>query len=335
MSSRQPPRSSRLRRALGAAALGLLGLASGAHAQEKFTFMTNWYAQAEHGGFYQALATGLYKKHGLDVSIRMGGPQMNILQIMAAGQTDCIMGATDTQMMVSRNNGLPIVTVAAIFQKDPQVLIAHEHVKSFEDMKDKTILIAPTAMRGYWSWLKGKYGFTDSQVRPYTYNIQPFVADKNIVQMGYLSSEPFAIEKQGVKTSVFLTADHGYPPYANTISCMEKTLAEREKTVAAFVRATVEGYKSYLADPAPGNALIKKENPKMTDEQLAYGIGKLKEMGIITGGDAGRLGIGIMTRERLEQTHKFLAGIDLIDPAKVKLDQAYRFDLIRDVKVLP
>jgi NitT/TauT family transport system substrate-binding protein len=335
MSPRHLPRLSRLRRALGATALGLLGLASGAHAQEKFTFMTNWYAQAEHGGFYQALATGLYQKHGLDVSIRMGGPQVNILQIMAAGQTDCIMGATDTQMMVSRNNGLPIVTVAAIFQKDPQVLIAHEQVKSFEDMKDKTILIAPTAMRGYWSWLKGKYGFTDAQVRPYTYNIQPFVADKNIVQMGYLSSEPFAIQKQGIKANTFLLADHGYPPYANTISCIDKTVKERRQAVAAFVRASVEGWKSYLADPTAGNALIKKDNPKMTDEQLAYGVGKLKEMGIITSGDAAKQGIGVITRERLQKTHAFLVENELIDANKVKLDQAYDFELIRDIKVLP
>mgnify|MGYP006191750613 CR=1 FL=1 len=325
----------RLRRALGATALGLLGLAASAQAQEKFTFMTNWYAQAEHGGFYQALATGLYKKHGLDVSLRMGGPQVNILQIMGAGQTDCIMGATDTQMMVARNNGLPIVTVAAVFQKDPQVLIAHEQVKSFEDMKDKTILIAPTAMRGMWSWLKGKYGYTDAQARPYTYNIQPFVADKNIVQMGFLSSEPFAIQKAGVKANTFLLADQGYPPYANLISCMDKTLKEREKTVAAFVKATVEGYKSYLADPAPANALIKKDNPNMTDEQLNYGITKLKEMGIITGNDAAKLGIGIITRERLEKTHAFLVANQMIDPAKVNLDQAYRLDFIKDVKVLP
>ena len=324
----------RLCRAIGAAALGALSLTA-VQAQEKLTFMTNWYAQAEHGGYYQAQAEGIYKKYGLDVAIKMGGPQVNILQIMGAGQTDCIMGATDTQMMVARNNGLPIVTVAAFFQKDPQVLIAHEDVKSFEDMKTKTILIAPTAMRGYWSWLKGKYGFTDAQVRPYTYNIQPFVADKNIVQMGYLSSEPLAIQKQGVKANTFLLADHGYPPYANTFSCMAKTVKDREKTIAAFVKATAEGYKSYLANPAPGNALIKKDNPNMTDEQLNYGVGKLKEMGIITSGDAAKQGIGIITRERLLKTHAFLVDAGLIDPAKVNLDQAYRFDLVRDAKVLP
>ena len=154
--------------------------------------MTNWYAQAEHGGFYQAVATGIYKKYGLDVTIKMGGPQVNILQLMAAGQADCIMGSSDLQMMIARSGGLPVVTLASVFQKDPQVLIAHEDVKSFEDMKSKTILIAPTARQGYWAWLKGKYGFTDAQTRPYTFNIQPFVADANAVQQGYLTSEPYA-----------------------------------------------------------------------------------------------------------------------------------------------
>ena len=143
---------------LGAAALLAVGAVGTmqAHAQEKFTYMTNWYAQAEHGGFYQAVATGLYKKYGLDVTIKMGGPQVNIVQMMAAGQAECVMGSSDLQMIQMREGGVPVVNVAAVFQKDPQVLIAHEDVKKFEDLKGKTILIASSAQRGYWPWLKAK-----------------------------------------------------------------------------------------------------------------------------------------------------------------------------------
>ncbi|WP_291020850.1 ABC transporter substrate-binding protein [Hydrogenophaga sp.] len=319
-----------------ALAVSVLGLAaSGAHAQEKFTYMTNWYAQAEHGGFYQAVATGIYKKHGLDVTIRMGGPQVNILQIMGAGQADCIMGSSDLQMMIARSGGLPVTTVAAVFQKDPQVLIAHEDVKSFEDMKGKTILISPTATRGYWAWLKGKYGFTDAQTRPYTFNIQPFVADKNVVQQGYLTSEPFAIQKAGVKANTFLFADHGYPSYAATISCMDKTVKERRAAVAAFVRGTMEGWKSYFADPAPANALIKKDNPNMTDEQLTYSVAKLKEMGIVVSGGAATNGIGSIDEARIRQSYDFLVSNQLIDPAKVNTAQAYDISIIQSIKVLP
>lgn len=322
---------------LGAAALLAVG-ADGtmqAHAQEKFTYMTNWYAQAEHGGFYQAVATGLYKKYGLDVTIKMGGPQVNIVQMMAAGQAECVMGSSDLQMIQMREGGVPVTTVAAVFQKDPQVLIAHDDVKKFEDLKGKTILIASSAQRGYWPWLKAKYGFNDAQTRPYTFNIQPFVADKNTAQQGYLTSEPFAIAKAGVKANTLMFSDQGYPAYATTVSCMDKTVKERGTAVASFVKATMEGWKSYLADPAPANALIKKDNPNMTDEQLAYSVAKLKEMGMVTGGDAASMGIGVMTDARAKASYDFLVEAKLIDPAKVKLADTYSTAFVKDLKVLP
>jgi NitT/TauT family transport system substrate-binding protein len=321
-------------RGMGAALLALGAIAS-AHADEKFIYMTNWFAEAEHGGFYQAVATGLYKKAGLDVTIKMGGPQVNIFQLMAAGQADCVMGSSDLQIMQQRENGLPITTVAAMFQKDPQVLIAHEDVKTFEQLKGKTILIAASANQGYWPWVKSKFGLTDAQTRPYTFNIQPFVADKNTVQQGYITSEPYAIQKAGVKANVLMFSDFGYPAYATTISCMEKTLKDRKAAVAAFVKATAEGWKSYLADPAPGNALIKKDNPEMTDDQLAYSIGKLKESGMVTGGDAARLGIGVMTDVRAKASYDFMVASKLLDPAKVKLADTYTAEFIKDLKVLP
>ena len=317
------------------AAAAALVLCASAQAQDKFTYMTNWYAQAEHGGFYQAVATGIYQKYGLDVTIKMGGPQVNIMQLMAAGQADCIMGSSDLQMMIARSGGLPVTTVAAIFQKDPQVLISHEDVNSFEEMKGKTILIAPSAQRGYWLWLKQKYGFTDAQIRPYTFNIQPFVADKDAVQQGYLTSEPFAIQKAGVKAKAHLFADKGWTSYATTISCMQDTVKNRDKAVAAFVKGTMEGWKSYLADPAPGNALIKKDNPNMSDEQLAYSVAKLKEMGIVTGLDAPKLGIGMMNEQRIATNHKFLVDNKLIEPDKVKVGEAYNFSFVKDLKVMP
>ena len=318
-----------------ATGLVTLAAATGAQAQEAFTYITNWYAQAEHGGYYQALATGIYKKYGLDVTVRMGGPQVNTYQIMAAGQADCVMGSSDLQVMQMRESGLPVVTVAALFQKDPQVLIAHEGVKGFEDMKDKTILISSLAHRGYWPWLKAKYGFTDAQARPYTFNIQPFMADKNVVQQGYLTSEPFSIQKAGGKANAFMFSDFGFPAYANTVSCMEKTVKDRAKAVAAFVRGSAEGWKSYLADPAPGNALIKKDNPNMSDEQLAYSLSKLKEMGIVAGGDAAKMGIGVITDAREKASYDFLVSAKLIDPAKVELSKSFTTEFVRDLKVLP
>ena len=311
------------------------GFAVPVQAQEKFIYLSNWYAQAEHGGFYQALATGLYKQAGLDVTIRMGGPQVNGMQLLAAGQADCFMGY-DTQTIKAREQGINSVTVAASFQKDPQVLVAHPDVKRPEDMKSRTILISSAAHSTYWPWLKATYGFTDAQVRPYTFNIQPFLADKNLVQQGYLSSEPYAIETETkVKPTVFLLADLGWPPYSTTIVCMEKTVSERAKAVAAFVRASMEGWKNYLVNPAAANALIKKDNPNMTDDKIAHGIFKMKESGMVTGGDAAKMGIGIVTDERMKRTYDMMVANKLVDPAKVDLRKTYTTQFVRDLKVMP
>ncbi|MCU0967957.1 MAG: ABC transporter substrate-binding protein [Rubrivivax sp.] len=325
------------RRALSAIAV-IAGLAAGAaQAQEKFTYLTNWYAQAEHGGFYQALATGLYKKEGLDVTIRMGGPQVNIMQLMAAGQVDCVMGY-DVQTMKGWEQGINSVTVAAAFQKDPQVLIGHPGVLNrMEDLKGRTILISAAANTTYWPWLRAKYGLSDSQVRPYTFNIQPFIADKNVVQQGYLSSEPFAIEKEAkFKPNVFLLSDHGWPPYSTTIVCMEKTVRERPKAVAAFVKASMEGWKSYLkGDPSPANALIKKDNPNMTDDKIAHGIKLLNETGMVFGGDAATMGAGVVTDARMKATYDMLVEMKLLDPAKVDLRRTYTTEFVKNLRVLP
>ena len=309
-------------------------LAGAAQAQEKFVYQTNWYAQAEHGGFYQALAEGIYKKLGLDVTIKTGGPQLNGLQIMVAGQADCMM-SSDLSMLLARNTGVPVVTVASVFQKDPQVLITHEDVKSFADLKGKTIFIGAASHRTFWPWLKAKYGLTDAQVRPYTFNVQPFVADKNSAMQGFLTSEPFALQKAGVKANVLMFSEHGYPAYNTTISCMEDTVAKRKTALAAFVRGTMEGWKSYLANPAPANALIRKDNPNMTEEQLAYSVGKLRELGVVTGGDAQKLGIGVITEARLKSSYDLMVSSGVIDASKVDLAKTYTTEFVRDLKVMP
>jgi NitT/TauT family transport system substrate-binding protein len=317
--------------------LAALAAALPALAQEKFSYTTNWYAQAEHGGFYQALATGLYKKEGLDVTIRMGGPQVNIMQLMAAGQTDCVMGY-DVQTFKSWENGINAVTVAAAFQKDPQVLIGHPGVvNKMEDLKGKTILISSAANTTYWPWLMATYKLEASQARPYTFNIQPFMADKNLVQQGYLSSEPFAIEKEGkIKPNVFLLSDHGWPPYSTTIVCLEKTVKEKPKAVAAFVKASMEGWKTYLkGDPSPANALIKKDNPNMTDDKIAHGIKLLNETGMVFGGDAVTMGAGVITDQRMKTTFDMMVAMKLIDPAKVDVRKTYTTQFVKDIKVLP
>ena len=308
-------------------------LALPAHAQEKITFLTSWYAQAEHGGFYQALATGLYKKHGLDVTVRMGGPQVQGMQLMLAGQADMHMGY-DFQVLKTLEAGGDPVTVATSFQHDLQGLMTHEDVKSLADLKGKTILVASAGRTSYWPWLKDKFGYTEEQVRPYTFNLQPFFADKNIAQQGYMSSEPFQAQKQGVKAKFFLFARDGFPPYGSTMVATQKLVKEKPDAVRRFVQASLEGWKSYMQDPTAGNALIKKDNKNMQDDQLAYALSKLKEYRLIDGGDAAKMGIGAMTEERWKKTHEYMVSAGLLKP-DVDVRRAYTLQFVKDVKVMP
>jgi NitT/TauT family transport system substrate-binding protein len=267
---------------------------------EKVTFGTNWFAQAEHGGFYQAIATGIYNTYGLDVTIKMGGPQVNGTQLLMGGVIDFLM-SNSTEAVKATEQEIPKITVAAIFQKSPQVLLAHPNVgnDSLEKLKGKPIFVSAAANLTYWNLLKAKYGFTDEQKRPYNFNPGPFLSDKNSAQQGYLTSEPYSIEKEaGFKPVIFLLADAGYAPYDTTIATTQKLVETNPDLVQKFVDASIKGWYSYLENPTPGNELIKKDNPKMTDELLAYGLQKLKDYGVIASGDAATKGIGVMTDER-------------------------------------
>lgn len=310
--------------------LALAAAATLAQAQDKVTFLTSWYAQAEHGGYYQAVATGIYKKHGLDVTIKMGGPQVNGVQLLAAGNADFLMGK-DFQVLNGIQSGVPMVTVAAVFQFEPQGMVTHPEVNSLAELKNKTILLATSGRTSWYPWLKAKYGLTDEQTRPYTFNMQPFFADKNTVQQGYPGSEPFIAQQAGQKVKFFLFADEGYPPYGNTIVTMQETAKEKPEMVQRFVKATLEGWKSYLQNPAPGNALIKQDNPKMDDATLAYGVKVMKDMKFFDGGDAARLGAGAMTDARWQKTYELMVNSELLKPMPNWKD-AYTLQFVKDLK---
>lgn len=299
----------------------------------KIVFYTNWFAEAEHGGFYQAQAEGLYRQAGLDVEIRMGGPQVNGLQLLAAGRMDVFMGY-DFQTLPALEQGLPLVTIAATFQKDPAVIISHPGVKGLEDLKGRPIYISTASNTTFWPWLAARYGYSDAQKRPYAFSVQPFLADRNASQQGYVTSEPYSIEKAGIKPAVFLLADRGYPPYAETLVTTRTVLEGKRELLVRFVRASAEGWKRYLANPAPGNVLIKKDNPQMEDDLIAYGVSKIREHSLVAGGDAGKSGIMTMTDERWKQTASFMVSAKLLK-ASTEYRRAYTLDVVKDVKVLP
>ena len=271
-----------------------------AAAAEAVNFGTDWKAEAEHGGFYQAIATGIYKRYGLEVSLRPGGPQVNHAQLLAAGVLDFNIASNSFVPLNFTAEKIPMVAVAAIFQKDPSVLIAHPgQGDSLAALKGRPIMISGDTRVTSWLFLKQKFGYTDDQIRPYGFSVAPFLADKKAIQQGYLTSEPFTIEKEGVRPVVLLLADAGYGSYGALIETSEKLVRDKPDLVQRFVDASIEGWYGYLnGDPTPGNALIKRDNPEMNDALIAYGIAKIKEYGVVDSGDAKKDGIGAMSEAR-------------------------------------
>jgi NitT/TauT family transport system substrate-binding protein len=303
---------------------GALGPLRAASAQS-VTFGTDWKAEAEHGGFYQAIATGIYKRYGLEVNLRPGGPQVNHAQLLAAGVLDFNIASNSFVPLNFVREQIPMVAVAAIFQKDPSVLIAHpgQGDDSLAAFKGRPIMISGDTRVTSWLFLKEKFGYTDDQIRPYSFSVAPFLADKKAIQQGYLTSEPFIIEKEGVHPVVLLLADAGYGSYGAMIETSEKLVREQPDLVQRFVNASIEGWYSYLyGDPTPGNALIKRDNPEMTDALIAYGMEKMKAKGIIDSRDAKQTGIGAMSEARWRDFFDTTAKAGLY-PAAMDFRKAY------------
>jgi len=294
-----------LPRALTAGLVALVLAILPANAQttlDKVSFGTNWVPEPEHGGFFQALADGTYKKYGLDVTIVPGGPNDNNRMLLIAGKLDFFMAANTLMSFDAVANNVPVVTVAAIFQKDPQVFLTHPESKiaKLEELKPLTLFVSKEGIASYFQWLKTEYGFSEEKVKPYTFNSQPFIADKQSAMQGYVTSEPFAIEKAAMfKPGVILLADYGFNAYSTLIETRRDLIDKKPDLVQRFVDASIIGWYNYLyGDNTPANALIKKLNPEMTDELLAYSVSKMKEHGIVDSGDTLRNGIGAMTDER-------------------------------------
>ena len=283
---------------------------------KEVTFGTNWVAQAEHGGFYQSVADGTYEECGLSVEILQGGPQVNNRALMLAGRIDFHMGGDLLQAFSAAQENIPVVNLAAIFQKHPQVIVAHPgEADSWDELKDLTLLIGDNGFQSYYQWMIAAHGFTAEQRQPYTFNPAPFLADTRVGMQGYLSSEPFLVEKEGgFSPNVFLIADNGYSSYATTIETMQATIDSDPDTVKCFVEGSIKGWYNYLyGDNAGANALIQEANPEMTSDKIAYAIGKMKEWGIVDSGDAETLGIGVMTDEKVEDFYNKMVEAGVVD----------------------
>jgi len=318
----------------GGAASALIpmpGAKVNAQTLDKVSYQTNWRAQAEHGGFYYGVASGIYKKYGIEAEIRMGGPQQNPSQLLLAGKVDMIMSNSFEAIRYVQEK-LPFLVIASIFQKDPQVLISHPNVghDNLAALKGKPILVGAAGRTSYWPFLKAKFGYTDEQIRPYTFNMAPFLADKNLSQQGFLSSEPFAIQKGGVNAVVHLLADAGFENYNTTLSISQKMVSEKKDVVQRFCDATFESWAAYMKKGEhfkAANDLIKKDNPEMDDEKIEYAVKVMNERGIVMSGDATTLGVGAMSAERWKRFYETMAAVDVF-PKGLDITKAYSLAFI-------
>jgi NitT/TauT family transport system substrate-binding protein len=327
-----PSRRAALKHLAGAGLIGAgISRPRPARAATKVRVLTYFLAEPTQAGFFQAAATGLYEKAGLDVEIKQGGPQLNGMMLLAGGETDFFMGS-GIAVLNSIDRNVPVIAIAAPLQFDLQVIVTRPDIRSFDDLKGRKILVTAGGRAGYWHWLKARYGFTEDQVAPYTGNFQPFVQDPTIALGGIATSEPYRIRQAGVDAKYFLLAKYGYPPYGGPIVAMQSYVANNRDVVARFVQATLEGWKSFWANPAPAISLIQNANPQADDGWMAYSIATMKELDVIGGGDAATAGIGMMSEERWRQLADFMVQVQLIKPG-MDWRSAYTNEFVKDLRI--
>ena len=241
------------------------------------------------------------------------------------------MGSNSFIALNMVKTGVPIRAVMAIFQKDPQVLMSHPRrdINSLADMRGKPVLISAATMTAFWPWLRAKFGFHDTQIRKYTYNLAPIIVDPNAIQEGYLTSEPFTVQQQAhFAPKIFLLSDYGYPGYANMVLVPQKWIDTNRKAVQGFVDATRDGWLHYLDNPAKANALIKRQNPDMTDAILRQALDKMKEHEMLLSGDGRAFGLGSMTQVQWKLFYDTMASEGLY-PKGLDYTKAYDLSFAR------
>lgn len=277
----------------------------------EITFATDWKAQAEQGGFYQALAAGLYEKNGLKVKIIQGSANVNVPRLIASNSVEFGIGSNSFIPLNMVANKIPGKAVMAIFQKDPQIIMTHpdSDIRNLKDMRDLPIMISDASIGAFWLWLKSKYDFNDNQIRKKTFSLAPFLSNKSSIQQGYLTSEPFLVEREaGFTPRVFLLADYGYPSYGAMVLASSNVLKNNPEIVKAFVDASIEGWRQYIYDdPSLGNELIMLENNEMKEDILLQAIKKIRNYELVSNEISKGLDIGLMTDIKWESFFKTMS----------------------------
>jgi NitT/TauT family transport system substrate-binding protein len=303
----------------------------GAQPLRRVVFGTNWIAQPEHGGFYQALADGTYARHGLEVVIRPGGPQVNNRILLPVGQIDFFMGGNLIPGFLAVEQNIPTMIVAAMFQKEPQAILTHpgQGLDTWDSLKAIDLLIAPVGLASFFRWMEAEHGFRRERVRPYTFNSGPFCANPRVGQQGYVTAEPFGIRRNcGFDPVAHLLSDHGFDTYATTIEARRQMVEQEPDVVRRFVDASILGWASYLdGDARAGDALIRRDNPDMSAEQIAFSHEALRRYSVLRSPDTERLGLGAMTDARVRGFAARMVRSGIVR-ADTDISRAYTLDFV-------
>ena len=275
-------------------------------AQEKkltpVRFTLNWLPTPDHAGYYAAKISGIYEKYGLDVEIRPGGPQTNVHQLLAAGQTDMIMGTT-MRALNARREGVPIVTVASWYQKDATTFMLHpgNNAANLADLKTVPLFIPSIARVNYWPWLKAKFGFTDDQLRPYDFSYRTWAVTPTGASQGYITGDKLNMAGVGVPNGrSMLLADFGWNQYINTVDALDEMVAKKPDVIRAFLKATAEGWQQYLRDPTSVNKELTRLNPDLPLETAVYGYDVIRNYKLLGVSSASEGKIGQISDSRMK-----------------------------------
>jgi len=313
---------------ISTAVAALVAPTDAARAAEKIVFGLNWMPQAEMCGFFEASESGLYSSAGLEVKLVPGGPGMNQAQLVAAGKYDLSMGSALTTLAM-RKESIPGVTVASMLQKSPSTIVSHpgQGISKLEDLKGRPVAISNFGRAYQWAWLKAKFGFDDSQLRPFVYNPSAFVANPALSQQGYVTEDAFFLGKAlGAEPVIMLLADRGYPDYATTVFGLAETIAARREAVARFVEASARGFAECInGDPSKAIAAIAAAAAEQPPELSRFKLAQMKRYDLVTGGDATALGVGAMTDERWAAIFKTMSDLGIY-PKDLDYKSAYTLE---------
>lgn len=222
----------------------LLGSLLTAHAAEPLRLQLKWHHQFQFAGYYAALQQGYYADEGLAVEIIEGSADLPPIAQVLTGQADYAIG--DSDLLLARLSGKPLVALAAVFQHSPYVLLSLEksQIKSPKDLLGKRIMLSQDqgALQFKAMLLKQHLDIRQMTLLPHTWRLQDLIEGKVDAISAYAMDEPVQLQQRGIQTAVISNQDYGVDFYGDILFTTERETRVHPERVDAFLRATKKGW---------------------------------------------------------------------------------------------